>query len=162
MLLLEPATERNALNPAEDGRDGTCSAAVAPPPVVVGGEGGDRAGNEGRAELGGGVDAPGGVGEGAIDLSGPPPMGRCGREGGVRAGIEQWAELGNGVAAPVVAGKGAINPAKLLPIFLCGREGAAASTVIQRRSHNAEHPGLFWRSSRIRPKSSAYWSRERQ
>jgi hypothetical protein len=35
-----------------------CSAAVAPPPVVVGGEGVHQADNEGRAELGDGVVAP--------------------------------------------------------------------------------------------------------
>ena len=81
---------------------------------MLGGDGEDRAGNEGRAELGDGIVAPGGAGKGAIDRSGLPPMVPCGREGEDRAGIERWAELSNGVAAPVVAGKGAINPAELL------------------------------------------------
>jgi hypothetical protein len=94
-----------------------CSTAVAPPTVVVGGEGGDQASDGGRAELGDGVDATGGAGEGAIDPSGLPPMVRCGWEGGDQSGIERWAKLGNGVAAPVVAGEGAINPAEL-PLML--------------------------------------------
>ena len=94
-----------------------CSVTVAPPTVVVAGEGGDQAGDEWRAELGDGVDTTGGAGEGAIDPSGLPPMVRCGWEGGDRAGIEQWAELGNGVATHVVADEGTINPAEL-PLML--------------------------------------------
>ena len=44
-----------------------CSAAVAPPLIVVGGEGVDQAGNEGRAKLGDGVVAPSVADEGAIN-----------------------------------------------------------------------------------------------
>jgi hypothetical protein len=58
-----------------------CSAAVAPPPVVVGGEGGERAGDEGRAKLGDGVATFVVAGEGAIDPAELPPMVQCGREG---------------------------------------------------------------------------------
>ena len=58
-----------------------CSAVVASPPVVVGGEGVDQAGNKGRAELGDGVVAPSiEVGAGAINPTGLPPMLRCGWE----------------------------------------------------------------------------------
>ena len=55
-----------------------CSTTVAPPPVVMGGEGGDRAGTE----LGDGGATPSIAGEGAIDPSGVPPMLRSGWEGG--------------------------------------------------------------------------------
>ena len=60
-----------------------CSAVVASPPVVVGGEGVDQAGNERWAELGGdGIVAPSiEVGKGAIHPTGLPPMLRCGWEG---------------------------------------------------------------------------------
>ena len=44
-----------------------CSAAVAPPPVVVSGAGVDRVDPEGLVELVDGVDAPVLAGEGAID-----------------------------------------------------------------------------------------------
>ncbi len=42
-----------------------CSAAVAPLPVVLGGEGGGQAGNEGKAKLGYGVAASVVAGKGA-------------------------------------------------------------------------------------------------
>ncbi len=58
-----------------------CSAAVAPPPVVVGGEGVDQAGNEGRAERSNGVATPGVADKGAINPLGLPPMVQCGWEG---------------------------------------------------------------------------------
>ena len=59
-----------------------CSAAVASPPVVVGGKGVDHAGNKGCAELGDAVVAPSiGVGKGAIDPTDLPPMLCCGWEG---------------------------------------------------------------------------------
>jgi hypothetical protein len=58
-----------------------CSAAVAPPPVVVGGEGVDQAGDEGQAELVNGVAASVVAGKGAINLLGIPPMVWCGWEG---------------------------------------------------------------------------------
>ena len=44
-----------------------CLAAVAPPPVVVGGEGLDRAGNEGQDEFGDAVVAPSIANKGAIN-----------------------------------------------------------------------------------------------
>ena len=83
---------------------------------MMGGEGGDRAGDEGLAKLGDGVAVLGEAEEGAIDPSELPPMVRFGWEGVDQAGGERRAELGDGIAAPVVAGEGAINPADLPPI----------------------------------------------
>ncbi len=137
-----------------------CSAAVAPPPVVVGREGVDQVGNEGQAELGNGIAASVVAGKGAIDPSGIPPMVWCGWEGWDQAGIEGQAKLGNGVAASVVAGKGAINPEKLPPMVWCGWEGAASGIVSLLRSHNAEYSNLSCSSSRIHPNLSAYWLQE--
>jgi hypothetical protein len=58
-----------------------CSAALAPPPVVVGGEGVDQAGNERQAKLGDGVAAYVVAGKGAIDPAELPPMVWCGWKG---------------------------------------------------------------------------------
>ena len=89
----------------------------------MGGEGGDRAGDEGLAKLGDGVAVLEETDEGAINPSELPPMVRFGWEGVDRAGGERRAELGDGIAAPVVAGEGAIDPADLPPIRWCGWEG---------------------------------------
>ena len=83
---------------------------------MMGGEGGDRAGNEGLAKLGNGVAVLEEAEEGAIDPSELSPMVRFGWEGVDRAGGEGQAELGNGIAAFVVSGEGAINPAEIPPI----------------------------------------------
>jgi hypothetical protein len=55
-----------------------CSAAVAPSPVVVGGEGVDQAGDEGQAKLGDGIAASEVAGKGAINPAEIPPMVWCG------------------------------------------------------------------------------------
>ena len=82
---------------------------------MMGGEGEDRAGNEGLAKLGNGVAVLEEADEGAIDPSELPPMVRFGWEGVDRAGGEGRAELGDGIAAFVVSGEGAINPAEIPP-----------------------------------------------
>ena len=82
---------------------------------MMGGEGGDRAGDEGLAKLGDGVAVLEEADEGAIDPSELPPMVRFGWEGVDRAGREGRAELGDGIAAFVVSGEGAINPAEIPP-----------------------------------------------
>ena len=82
---------------------------------MMGGEGGDRAGDEGLAKLGDGVAVLEEADEGAIDPSELPPMVRFGWEGVDRAGGEGRAELGDGIAAFVVSGEGAINPAEIPP-----------------------------------------------
>ncbi len=84
---------------------------------MMGGEGGDRAGDEGLAKLGDGVAVLEEADEGAIDPSELPPMVRFGWEGVDRAGGEGRAELGNGIAAFVVSGEGAINPAEIPPFW---------------------------------------------
>ena len=82
---------------------------------MMGGEGGDRAGDEGLAKLGDGVAVLEEADEGAIDPSELPPMVRFGWEGVDRAGGEGRAELGDGIAAFVVSGEGAVNPAEIPP-----------------------------------------------
>jgi hypothetical protein len=52
-----------------------------PPMVRFGWEGVDRAGGEGRAELGNGIAAPVVAGKGAIDPAEFPPMQWCGWQG---------------------------------------------------------------------------------
>jgi hypothetical protein len=95
-----------------------CSAAVAPPPVVDGGEGVDdavvvrRAGVECCAKLIDGVVAPCVSGKGAINPL-PPPMFVGGWEGVDGVGKKGRAELSDGLAAPEVMGQGAINPWQL-------------------------------------------------
>jgi hypothetical protein len=96
-----------------------CFAAVAPPPVVVGGVGADddpfdgwvgvsvkQAGTEGVAELVDGITSLGETGEGAINPCRLPPMLSCGWEGASdddfivkRAGNGEPAKLGDGLAA---------------------------------------------------------------
>ena len=100
-----------------------CCARLAPSPIMMGGEGGDRAGDEGLAKLGDGVAVLEETDEGAINPSELPPMVRFGWEGVDRAGGEGQAELGDGIAAPVVVGKGAIDLADLPPILWFGWEG---------------------------------------
>ncbi len=90
---------------------------------MMGGEGEDRAGDEGLAELGNGVAVLEEADEGAINPLELPPMVRFGWEGVDRVGGEGRAKLGNGIVAPVVAGEGAINPADPPPILWCGWEG---------------------------------------
>ncbi len=58
-----------------------CSAAVAPPPVVVGGEGVDQAGNDGQSKLSDGIAASVVSGKDAINPVELPPMDLCGWEG---------------------------------------------------------------------------------
>ena len=87
------------------------------------GEGENRAGDEGLAELGDGGAVPEEADKGAIDPFELPPMVRVGWEGVDRADGERRAKLSDGIAAPVVAGKGAIDPADLPPIRWCGWEG---------------------------------------
>ena len=74
------------------------------------GEGENRAGDEGLAELGDGGAVLEEADEGAIDPFELPPMVRVGWEGVDRADGEQRAKLGDGFATPVGAGEGAINP----------------------------------------------------
>ena len=83
---------------------------------MMGGERGDRAGDEGLAKLGNGVAVLEEADKGAIDPLELPPMVRFGWEGVDRAGGEGRAELGDGIAAFVVSGEGAINPAEIPPI----------------------------------------------
>ena len=99
---------------------------------MVGGDGEDRAGDEGLAKLGNGVAVLGEADEGAIDPSELPPMVCSGWEGVDRAGREGRAVLGDGIAAPVVAGEGATDPAELPPMGWCGWEG---ETDIARQVH---------------------------
>jgi hypothetical protein len=119
-----------------------CFAAVAPPPVVVSGEGVDQIGREARTKLGDGVAASLVAGEGAIDPLWLPPMLRGGWEGDDRAGAKRLAKLDNGVAAPLVAGEGAIDLSGLPPMLRCGWEGVVAGTLIFFRSQNAAYPRL--------------------
>ena len=83
---------------------------------MINGEGENRAGDEGLAELGDGAAVLEEADEGAIDPFELPPMVRFGWEGVDRAGGEGRAELGDGIAAFVVSGEGAINSAEIPPI----------------------------------------------
>jgi hypothetical protein len=106
-----------------------CSTAVAPPPVVVGGEGGDRAGTK----LGDGVVTPSIAGEGAIN----PCERSCGAARGHWYG--PWTQartganlLGDGVVTRRrTAGEGAIDPLGLPPMLRCGWEGGDRAGIEQ-------------------------------
>ncbi len=90
-----------------------CSAIVAPPPVVLGGEGVHsappdgqvggivkQASAEGVAKLVDGFSAPDCVSKGAINPSWLPPMLCCGWKGAGQASDRGLSELKDGVSAP--------------------------------------------------------------